>query len=229
VRSTNYGNSWQTLGKTGLDNIGDLRILDDSTIIVAGTAGIAKSTNGGDSFHIVLRTDNFQGAISNTENAVYFPSHDTGFVAFWQSVYRTYDAGNTWTETDFAFDSSDIGNEIAFITASSSQKAIVGCVNGNIYITGNGGGINTGVNNIIPLCNFTLYPNPTNGPLKITPPVNTGGVYSIEITNVLGQIVYKGYANNNQIDVSSLAAGIYLFKLAANGVSQTAKFVKSGP
>jgi len=226
IRSNNYGNSWQMLAETGLQNNGDFRLLDDTTIIVAGTLGIAKSTDGGNSFRRVMLNNNTGDGINSTMRAVYFPSHDTGFVAFFQSVYRTYDAGDTWVKTDFAFDSADLLSGIEFITASSSQKVIVGCQYGEIYKTTNGGGIATDITNVYPLPTLTISPNPTLGPLKINPPTNTGANYNVEVMNVLGQTIYKTYPTNNQIDVSNLAPGIYIIKLQVNGASQTSKFVK---
>ena len=226
IRSSNYGNTWEYVGKPDLYGNGDFRILDDSTIIIAGAYGIAKSTNGGDSFHIVMHSNNLNDLIDICMRSVYFVNHDTGFVAFETSVYRTYDAGDTWVKTDFAFDSNSLTSYIEFITATSSQKVIVGCAYGEIYKTSNGGGIATDVTNVYPQPTFTLSPNPTTGPLKITPPTTTGANYNIEVTNLLGQTVYKTYVINNQINISNLAPGMYLLNLEVNGAYQTAKFVK---
>ena len=223
MRSEDSAKTWNYKGYTGLSSSGDMWAIDDTTAIVVGGYGIAKSVNFSDSFYITLHVID---AIPNYKNAIYFVNHDTGFVAFPDKVYKTYDAGDSWTMTDFAFDSTDIGNHINFITATSSQKIIVGCAFGNIYKTENGGGVYTGVKDVNPQHSFTLYPNPTSGQLKITPPIITGDSYGVEISNVLGQTVFKAYPNNNEIDISNLASGIYLLRLEVNGVSQTAKLVK---
>lgn len=223
MRSTDSAKTWHYQGYTSLPSSGDMWVVDDTTVIVAGGNGIAKSINAGDSFHIVMYNPN--ESIRAYTNGIYFTCHDTGFVAYAFDVYKTYDAGDTWTKTDFAFDSVDYGNHINFITATSSQKIIVGCANGNIYKTENGGGIYTGINTVKPNISFALYPNPTTGLLNIRLQ-NPTDICQVVITDILGKTIYNASPNNNQIDVSALAAGIYLLKLDIDGTTTTAKFVK---
>jgi len=226
LRSTDYGNTWQLLSNTELRGNGDFRIIDDTTIIAIGSQTIVKSRDGGLSFDTVMHTNNPYDNVNQFMRGLFFVSHDTGFATWGSTLYRSYNAGDTWVQTDFVSNLNAYEGGILFITASSSQKIIVGCEYGQIYKTTNGGGLYTGLNNVTPLPTFTLSPNPTTGSLKITPPTNTGANYNIEVTNLLGQTVYKTYVTNNQINISNLAPGMYLLNLEVNGAYQTTKFVK---
>lgn len=50
-----------------------------------------------------------------------------------------------------------------------------------------------------------IYPNPTHNLLYIDSQTKIG---IIEISNMLGEIVYKGF-NNNKINISHFANGVY--------------------
>lgn len=93
--------------------------------------------------------------------------------------------------------------------------------------------INTGIDQVISISDFSIYPNPTEGvinikgTLSVTPDSDT----RIEIMNALGQIVYRGNADvkdhkiNKQISLSSnLANGMYLLQLHINGNSIQKRF-----
>ena len=69
--------------------------------------------------------------------------------------------------------------------------------------------------------NVSIYPNPSNGILKIT----SNNITSIAISNLIGQIVYtqQFHAQQVQVDVSNLATGMYIIRI--NG-TEVRKFVK---
>ena len=71
--------------------------------------------------------------------------------------------------------------------------------------------------------NMTVYPNPATSVLN----VNAEGYNTIEIVNMLGQVVYTANARNNmQINVSNYNNGVYFVRMnGANGTS-TQKFIK---
>ncbi|MBU0766097.1 MAG: Omp28-related outer membrane protein, partial [Bacteroidetes bacterium] len=71
----------------------------------------------------------------------------------------------------------------------------------------------------------TIYPNPANDLLK----VYAEGIREIIITGVTGQIVYHSAASGNyhQIDVSSLAAGLYAITVTTEkGISNRKALIK---
>jgi hypothetical protein len=70
---------------------------------------------------------------------------------------------------------------------------------------------------------LNIYPNPTNSRINID--LNANEKVEVTIINILGKTVYKGTISeqNNQIDVSTFAKGIYTV-LTSKG---SAKFVIS--
>ena len=72
---------------------------------------------------------------------------------------------------------------------------------------------------------FAYYPNPVNDVLHITA---KNGVENISIFNLAGQkIVSNAKVSNNQIDVTSLNSGIYVFRVTLEGGQvETFKIVK---
>jgi hypothetical protein len=71
-----------------------------------------------------------------------------------------------------------------------------------------------------------VYPNPSTGPLNISIP--QGGLYQLELTNVLGQLVVKDevYTNGSEIlekDLSQLQNGVYLLNISGENYSHTTK------
>jgi|GEM_PF-2703867 len=67
-----------------------------------------------------------------------------------------------------------------------------------------------------------LYPNPTHSVIRI----NGSNVESIEIYGLDGK-VYASYQNpGNEVNISSLRNGLYMFKGRINGKSYSQKIVK---
>ncbi len=72
---------------------------------------------------------------------------------------------------------------------------------------------------------FTLYPNPAEEVLNIQSK-NSLAIQSVEIYNVLGQVVLAVPNNRNAIDVSNLKTGTYFVKVNTVKGSSNTKFVK---
>jgi predicted nucleotidyltransferase len=76
--------------------------------------------------------------------------------------------------------------------------------------------------------NFSLYPNPNQGKFNIKTP-NLSGEVNVEITNLLGQRVYKEqlFIENQSIEVfaNNLVEGIYILKLYQDDNTMSQKFI----
>lgn len=59
-----------------------------------------------------------------------------------------------------------------------------------------------------------IYPNPTAGLLTISNPDNVK-IDKIDIIDVLGKIIATKTDNSNQVDISNLTKGVYIFKIYA--------------
>ncbi|HLT50218.1 MAG TPA: T9SS type A sorting domain-containing protein, partial [Aequorivita sp.] len=72
---------------------------------------------------------------------------------------------------------------------------------------------------------FVLYPNPSKNILNIQKK-STTEISSVEIYNLLGQVVIAIPSKTEMIDVSSLKAGTYFVKLNSNKGKSYSKFIK---
>jgi hypothetical protein len=72
---------------------------------------------------------------------------------------------------------------------------------------------------------FVLYPNPSKNILNIQKKATTE-ITSVEIYNLLGQVVIAIPSKTEMIDVSSLKAGTYFVKLNSNKGKSYSKFIK---
>ena len=88
----------------------------------------------------------------------------------------------------------------------------------------------TGINEIKEEPKLNVYPNPTSSFINLQ--LSAGSINTIEITNVVGQIVNCKMAFNNsntncQLNTNNLSQGIYFIKATdEKGFQHTAKFVK---
>ncbi len=206
----------------------DFDFLDDSTVILVADKTIFKSTDGGLSYNTVMASNYNTDYLSRHISSIAFVSHNTGFAAFEASVYKTNDAGSTWIRTNFGFDSVDIGNSIMFITATSSNRIVVGCQKGNIYKTETGGGVWSDVKDVKAENALSLYPNPTNDKLHCSV-THVALNSTIQITTIEGKVILTGIPvtqPNFEIDVSALPAGIYFLQLSDERQRVVRKFVK---
>ena len=71
---------------------------------------------------------------------------------------------------------------------------------------------------------FSVYPNPTNGLVKIS----TDEVLSkVEVFNLLGKrVINTAELSDNTLDVSSLSQGVYILKLTSGNAISTKKLIK---
>ncbi|MBT3588841.1 MAG: T9SS type A sorting domain-containing protein [Flavobacteriaceae bacterium] len=68
-----------------------------------------------------------------------------------------------------------------------------------------------------------MYPNPTNGFVHIE---GLSKVTSIKVYDALGRLVLKQRNPSNQIDVSSLSAGLLFIKIETANGSMVKKVIK---
>lgn len=69
---------------------------------------------------------------------------------------------------------------------------------------------------------ISIYPSPFSNILYISTTENKE--YNFQIFNVLGQLVRSGHFINNQTDLSSLSAGVYVIRI--NNSEAVAKIIK---
>jgi hypothetical protein len=94
--------------------------------------------------------------------------------------------------------------------------------------------VQLGINKVGTFSDFNLFPNPAKN--QVTLNVNAGQPVSgcqLSIRNMLGETVYSntidiaGGANNLHLDISQLAASVYIITLQNGKDMLSARFVKS--
>ncbi len=91
----------------------------------------------------------------------------------------------------------------------------------------------TGVQNLSGLLNIQIIPNPNNGNFIISGDLhlNTDELVSIEVTNILGQMVYhsniecKNAKLNKEIQLGSIPNGVYFLNLSSRSENKQYKFI----
>jgi hypothetical protein len=124
----------------------------------------------------------------------------------------------SWSEwTEQTVDLSAYAGQNVRIAFVHQSNDMFGLLLDEVTVTGGQTGIAENNNSI------SIYPNPATSVLN----VEAEGFSTIEMVNVLGQVVYSANATSNmQINVSNLDNGVYFVRLnGANGTA-TQKFIK---
>ena len=80
------------------------------------------------------------------------------------------------------------------------------------------------------IADFSIFPNPTNGEIRVAVTVNIPQDYSITIVNTLGQTIKEIKQNQassgiHKIDISNNITGIYFINVKSANYSKTKRFV----
>jgi chitodextrinase len=82
-----------------------------------------------------------------------------------------------------------------------------------------------GIEDITDENSFTMYPNPSNGVVKINFP-STNEKYSVQVFSTIGQKVFeKEFTNSSYAVINNLQNGVYFVKIISNGKSVTKKLI----
>jgi hypothetical protein len=87
-------------------------------------------------------------------------------------------------------------------------------------------GLNSNFSNLT--SNFIVYPNPTNSVINIEFLVFNNESYTIEIVNIVGQVLHKETVTtkNLTLKTDNLQNGVYFVKATVDGKTKTVKLVK---
>ncbi|MBS7787990.1 T9SS type A sorting domain-containing protein [Flavobacterium sp. CYK-55] len=129
----------------------------------------------------------------------------------------------TSNQASISLVSNNIGGGIAFFSTTTNSVNIFAqniCANGQL-----------GLNCALALNNFSsdipiLSPNPVSHFLNLQIPDNTQ-LNQITITDLTGKILIQTTPVNGQINVESLASGVYLIQLEGNGFKSHQKIIKN--
>lgn len=102
--------------------------------------------------------------------------------------------------------------------------------NDQIYTNGNAAAIrlitadNVGINGPEQLGGISIYPNPTEGMIRIN--MEELDTYTVDVLNVLGELVHTSVVNSNtSIDLNDLGAGVYVVRVSTEEAAYTERVI----
>jgi len=134
------------------------------------------------------------------------------------------DGGATWNTTL----SNDTCHNLNYIFFPNDKIGYVLGDYGTIFKTTNGGGFPAVVENVSLESTFTVYPNPATNKISIENHSNLQGETNICIFNMNGALLQQEkFQSQNliEMDVSTIAKGIYLIKIQTKAGVETKKLV----
>ena len=107
-------------------------------------------------------------------------------------------------------------------TATKAQDHNTTRSNRHTTVEPNPQGINDLINN-----SFSLYPNPSNGLIKIALNQKPLDPWSVRVFDLAGKLIAHSWENEVRIikDLSDLESGIYLIEINVNEVVRTEKII----
>ncbi len=226
--TANGGSSWSKLTASGLSGyVYDLALHPtDANTIYAGTAsGIYRSVNGGSSFSKL-------GTVGHTRSLLINPM-DTSTVyagTYSQGVWVSYDGGSSWQEMNDGLDATKV-NALAI---NPDNWVFAGTGSSSCYRWNIGTGIGEAAG--APLTPVSAYaaPNPVHSTASIHFTLIDPGNVRLAVYDMSGRLVstlVDGGLNAgahsvvwNAVDEGA-AAGVYFFRLEAEGETQTGRLV----
>lgn len=228
VKTTDGGNTWN-LNAPVIDgrSMFDIEFIDSSTGYVIGGSQIARTTNKGNTWEIVL---DLQGP---QLNSVATFRENYAWVVGSNEIYHTSNKGDTWIKQTFSPSS--------YLRKVKCVDSLHAWIQGSpfFYRTVNGGGIGSptlvhGEEKFKPNDYFLVqnYPNPFNPTTTIKYNVAKYSHVNLKVYDALGREV-KILVDKEQtpgqyearFDGSSLSSGIYFYRLDTGNYSSTRKMI----
>jgi len=226
-KSTDFGLSW-TQHNSGLlgKHVRVMVVMPDQriyiqTIYPAATDGLYRSTNRGESWERLQVNDPYFNALVAADNGDLYGAADNG-------IFRSTDAGMTWTSLNSG------------LASFEQMRSIVISPTGHMFAGGNHVYKSAAVlTDVAEPANqpasFVLeqnYPNPFNPTTRIVFRVDSRESIELAVYDLLGRKiatlaggVHDAGEHSVSFDGSSLASGVYLYRLSAGGLVQTRKLV----
>jgi len=223
-QSTNNGESWTTLGTFPAIYIHNIMQGPDGEIYVCDAYGPNRSLDNGASFTAVSPL-----VSGNMIEASFVDSQGNIFISYnHTNIYRSTNKGNTWQLINEGLP----GTSFVCSFTELNGKVYAGTNNsGLLYFTDNVTGI---VNNEI-VKGFELkqnYPNPFNPSTKINFSLEKNSFVALKVYDASGKMTaelvndFKAAGEHSiNFDASNLPAGVYFYKLEADGFTSTKKMI----
>jgi len=218
LKTINGGNSWAKVELGQTIGVKDLYFTDANNGYLAGSnSKILKTTNGGSSWNV------FDFGTSDSFYAIEFTSSNIGYAAGQSgTIVTTTNSGTTWIPNN-----SGVSQLLYCMDFPSPQVGYIGMMGSpkKIIKTTNAGGIYS-ISEQTENAGFSLYPNPSRDIVSISANKTLLGL-NYYIFDQVGKAVLSGKIINETttIDISEIAAGVYLFQLGEQKM-QSLKIIK---
>lgn len=155
--------------------------------------------------------------------AVHFVSENEGYVAGEEGrILHTTNGGTSWT----AQTNSSVDAELTGIYFTNNSNGFISGEDGTILKLG---AASVGINDVVFEGNVSVYPNPAVNNVQINVANGHVNEYAITIYDNLGRVILQGSIANNSntnLDIETLAAGIYTVEVSAAEQKQITKLIK---
>ncbi|MFH1120795.1 MAG: YCF48-related protein [Bacteroidota bacterium] len=218
IKTPNGGIDWIEIPIENEGILLDVFFVNQNVGYVCGFMGdFFKTTDGGETW------SDLSGQFKNTLINMYFIDENTGYMSGdGGTFFQTNNGGTNWAKTG----PSSLASSSLWFTDDLTGYAVGPY--GTILKTTNGGQVFS-ESHKIPETGFNLFPNPSNSTITINAEDITNGLpVNISVLNCNGTQVIKGKHCNLpvQMDVSSLATGIYFLRIETANAVETRKLVK---
>lgn len=210
--TTNGGSNWNLLTTGIVCHFSDIQFINDTLGWAVGSyvdGKCFKTMDGGTTWT--------QQTIPTIEpiTSLHFISDNIGWICGSNGVvFITYDGGTTWQQE---------------MSSTTNNLNSIYMLNANVgYATGNAGTVIKYSNPVSTKVGerelaLKTYPNPSNGMLNIQIPANSKDKFEAELFSAQGVYLTKYLLNpneiNHKIDISNMANGLYILKIATlNGI-----------
>ena len=218
LKSNNAGITWDVLNSGTQQLLTSVFFTDVNTGYVAGWQGTLLKTNDG-GLTWVQKINGYYNIFSS----LYFPNPDIGYLnSSGGLIFRTLDAGETWTPLEHStnLDASSLYFTDVDHGVAVGGNMIIKTVNGSIQSVDGGNDLGK---------DFSIYPNPANEKIIISPRVNVSGQVVVCLLDFTGKEIIKERYDDNQkieIPIEYLAGGIYFVKIQCGDHFVVNKLIK---
>jgi hypothetical protein len=164
-------------------------------------------------------------SINVTVNSVDTSVHETGIVLTSNATSATYQ----WVNCTTNYSPINGATNQSFTPSFNGDYAVIVTQNGCTDTSNCRSIFTVGLETISLAKGSVIFPNPSTGKFTINMDTISGQIYSIEISNVLGKIIYSDNEIKKKsvydIDISSVPSGIYFLKIIDDSTIQTLKII----
>ena len=146
-----------------------------------------------------------------------------------RGVYQSHNGGRHWISFNVGLDTTNAGGDM-MIVPGDTTRLMIATLGRSVWSIERTVGIAEGGDNVPRNMALGAYPNPFNSRVKLRFALPTAGPAAITIYDIIGRQVHShfdGYrpAGNHEFiwDASSVASGIYFYRLQAEGETKTIK------